>query len=342
VISGTDVQLVGTLSFADAATWSAQPAGRTAAVTDDGRQLAFVASTPITGYDNTDAATGAPDSEVFVYDADADRTTCASCRPDGTRPTGPSRLSPQSGPFDLSRGLTDDGQRVFFESDDALVPGDTNGRRDVYVSENADAGPALLSDGRFGGNAAFMDASADGDDAFIVTRARLVAQDRDDNADVYDARVGGGFPAPAPSAECQGDACQTPPAPPPAAPEPPTLFVRGAGAAETAPARASFRVKALDAKARRTLARTGTVTLTASITRAGVLSAKATMASGRSRIAVARRTVAARRPGTVGVRLTLSAAARSRLARTGRLALRITVAYSEARRPVTAALTLHR
>ena len=62
-----------------------------------------------------------------------------------------------------------------------------------------------------------MDVSADGDDIFFTTPAALVSQDRDGGAvDLYDARVGGGFPdvPPSPGA-CEGSACQGPGQPPP-------------------------------------------------------------------------------------------------------------------------------
>ena len=54
-----------------------------------------------------------------------------------------------------------------------------------------------------------------GRDVFFGTRESLVAQDQDSAGDVYDARVGGGFPPPPPSTvECEGDACSTPPSAP--------------------------------------------------------------------------------------------------------------------------------
>jgi hypothetical protein len=63
----------------------------------------------------------------------------------------------------------------------------------------------------------FFDASETGDDVFFLTSDRLVPLDTDTGLDVYDARVGGGFPAEPLSGPpvCEGDACQgAPPAPP--------------------------------------------------------------------------------------------------------------------------------
>jgi hypothetical protein len=51
--------------------------------------------------------------------------------------------------------------------------------------------------------------SATGSDIFFSTHTRLVGQDTDSLRDVYDARVGGGFPAPS-EHPCFGEACQGP------------------------------------------------------------------------------------------------------------------------------------
>ena len=50
-----------------------------------------------------------------------------------------------------------------------------------------------------------------GRDVFIYTSSQLVPQDNDTAGDIYDARIGGGFPPPPPPpVECEGDACSTP------------------------------------------------------------------------------------------------------------------------------------
>jgi hypothetical protein len=52
--------------------------------------------------------------------------------------------------------------------------------------------------------------SASGGDIFFTTRTALVGQDTDELLDYYDARIGGGYPAPKES-QCAGEACQQPP-----------------------------------------------------------------------------------------------------------------------------------
>ncbi len=66
----------------------------------------------------------------------------------------------------------------------------------------------LISGGKSSTDDFFADASETGNDVFFTTRSQLVAQDQDQLIDLYDARVGGGFPAPSSSSPCSGDDCQ--------------------------------------------------------------------------------------------------------------------------------------
>jgi hypothetical protein len=196
----------------------------TARVSADGSQLLFLSSAKLTGYDNTDLNTKAPDTQVYLYDSSAG-LGCLSCNPTEERPIGPASIPGTLQNGDTSayqpRVLTDGGRRVFFESADALASTDTNNDTDVYQWEAQGEGSCaraggcigLISSGRAAGGASFVDASADGADAFFLTDGSLVAADPG-SVDLYDARIGGGFPeAPAPI-PCQGDACQVlPPEP---------------------------------------------------------------------------------------------------------------------------------
>ncbi len=121
------------------------------------------------------------------------------------------------------RYLSDSG-RLFFNSAGPLVPQDTNGTVDVYEFEPSNIGNCressktfsarqggcvdLISNGTSARESVFLDASENGDDAFLLTDAQLSRRDTDTAYDVYDARVGGGEPEPAHPVECQGDACQ--------------------------------------------------------------------------------------------------------------------------------------
>ncbi len=175
-------------------------------ITPSGNQLAFIASTQLTSYDTNGH------EQIYLYDALSDELTCVSCNPRSPMSTADARFILTHDNKQLPHNLSDDGQRVFFESTEALVPQDTNGRRDVY--EWHDGELDLISTGSSGDESVFLDASASGRDVFFVTVEQLVRSDTDFLADVYDARVGG-KPEPAPIPGCSDDECQgTPVAPP--------------------------------------------------------------------------------------------------------------------------------
>jgi hypothetical protein len=202
---------------------SAQASYSTYRLSPDGRKLSFVSNGRLTSYDNTDAvpaADGSPrmDAEVYIYDGIADRLTCVSCNPTGQRPTG----APNGGPAAHSTfpkppsqivqsrqpGVRDDGS-IFFNSRDALVPQDVNGKMDVYQWKGHRV--RLISSGTDGGDSFLASSSDDGTDVFFQTRERLLASDRDDNEDIYDARVGGGFPKAPEASLCEGiEGCHGP------------------------------------------------------------------------------------------------------------------------------------
>ena len=222
---------------------------RTAEVTPDGHSLVFMSSASLTGYDNRGVRKGlvggsslveAEESieEAFLYEAQSGKLTCVSCDPTGEAPVNtnaiaggkqaegetfligtvlPNSLEPTYQP----QSITEDGSRVFFESAQPLVPQASNGWLDVYEWERDGTGSCqqtqgcifLLSSGSDPENSYLLDASANGNDVFIITRAQLVAQDRNDLDDVYDVRVDGVRPTVPP--ECAGTGCQgVPPAPP--------------------------------------------------------------------------------------------------------------------------------
>ncbi|MBA3865817.1 MAG: hypothetical protein H0X42_05655 [Solirubrobacterales bacterium] len=211
------------------------PATGAARVSADGTHLLFLSTARLTGYDNTDQLTGDPDQETFLYSAaGAGSLTCVSCNPTNERPIGPSAVpgavpngtAPDAVQSYKPRVLSSNGLRVVFESDDAIALTDTNNNADVYQWEAQGEGScnrgggcvALLSSGRSPGGARLVDASSDGSDVFFVTDDSLVASDPG-AVDLYDARVGGGFPIPQEPTPCEGDACQ----PLPPVPVDPTL-----------------------------------------------------------------------------------------------------------------------
>jgi hypothetical protein len=157
-------RLVTVLSAFDVTDWSMHPRNLTTRISPDGNWLAFMSQRSLTGYDNRDAVSGKPDQELYLYNAEHNQLTCASCNPSGARPHGQEysgTLSPlltntvwepgtwlsasipgwvkaddQFTQRYLPRSLADSG-RLFFDSYDALVPKDVNGTGDVYEFEPA-------------------------------------------------------------------------------------------------------------------------------------------------------------------------------------------------------------
>lgn len=218
------------------------PLAHTVRVTPDGTVLAFESELPLTKtYDNRPAVPGECGGaercrEVYLFDVGSGSRPptliCASCDPDGSPPVGPARLDKNIGGAYIWRNLSDGGGRLFFETPDALVPHDSNGLVDVYEWERAGEGTCTTASSSYaaghegctfpvsdvaGSSASeFMDASASGDDVFILTTDQLVSSDTDDRGDVYDARVGGGLPVTAAAAVCtNADSCKPPVSPQP-------------------------------------------------------------------------------------------------------------------------------
>jgi hypothetical protein len=226
----------------------------------EGSHLAFVSAGSPTGYDNADARDGRPNLEVYLYDAESDHLACISCNPSGARPQGrtfesenseesrqvAARLPAAYNQFTTPRVLSEDGNHLFFESYEALLARDTNGKDDVYEWQRASDQEAcdqigaelyvpsaggclsLISSGQSPIDSEIADAAPDGSDVFIRTAASLLPQDPG-QVDVYDARIDGGFTQPpAQPAACEGEACQGVPSPPDD-PTPASSAFQGAG-----------------------------------------------------------------------------------------------------------------
>jgi hypothetical protein len=175
-------------------------------VSPDDHYLAFITNTQVTQYDN------AGHTEMYRYNPISRAIVCVSCRPDGEPPTSEVKAS-QDGLF-----MANDG-RSFFSTEDALVHADTNESIDVY--EYVDGRPQLITPGtgetkvpqtflfRRVSPPGLVGVSADGGDVYFATYDTLVPQDHNGLfAKFYDARSGGGFPAPPPPLPCEAaDEC---------------------------------------------------------------------------------------------------------------------------------------
>lgn len=175
---------------------------RVAEVTPSGRYLAF--QTPgqvLPSYDN------AGHIELYRYDlATKAAPICLTCLPAGRPASGDSTFA--SGGTSVNGNITDDGSRIFFQSEVPLVPGDSNGKIDVYQWH--DGTLSLISSGTGSTDAWYGSATSSGSDVFFNSYDRLVPEDTDEQMDVYDARIDGGFPVPpGPPAGCVGTGCRT-------------------------------------------------------------------------------------------------------------------------------------
>lgn len=247
--------------------------------------------------------------------------------------------------------MSADGSRIFFDSPDPLVAGDVNGgsfsnglfggvtlSEDVYEWENGHV--SLISDGRSATGSVLGGTTLTGDDVFFTTLSSLVGQDGDGFDDIYDARVGGGFPAPSGtgSGGCQsGDSCHS-------GAGPTVFFPIPASSTLIAPPTISpqFSVNAISTKQRQAFAKNGKVTITVHTNAPGKITANAygKLASGLVRMSSASHSLSGARGGTAKLTLTLNSAGRKALAKNHKLPVRIEVTFSQSGEVDVATMTL--
>jgi hypothetical protein len=245
---GGQLAFIATLPESDSADWS--PNGFASSLrggggpnlTPDGRFLVFPSHAALTPDDTS--ASGA--SQIFRYDAQTGALIRISIGNDGFNDNGNrpaatpcafgacsenATLAPATRftePRRTDQTMSDDGAYVFFRSPLALTP---HALDDVRVGTDDSGKPAyaqniyewhdghvfLISDGRDTGSQVelsdvyLLGSSTSGHDVFFISSDRLVPQDTDTQMDIYDARVGGGFPFTPPPEPCSGDSCKPPP-----------------------------------------------------------------------------------------------------------------------------------
>ena len=198
------------------------PNGRYLAFTDNSTILSERFGAPNIGRNCPRVFVGGagPCTQVYVYDAEADELSCASCRRDGQAPLGDAgdpgtnaEERPQNQPgrsrfmSHLGRMVHNDGS-VLFTSLDGLVAEDSNGAKDAYRWRDGQV--QLVSRGLAGHDSRFLDASEDGKTVFFSTTDPIVPTDTDKSVDVYMTRPGAGFTYPVadPVAPCSGGDCR--------------------------------------------------------------------------------------------------------------------------------------
>jgi hypothetical protein len=144
------------------------------AISSDGTRVFFETDEKLVAADT--------DSEPDVYERSAGTTSLVS--------TGPAGGNGQF--FVAFGGVSSNGTRVVFETDEQLVAADSDAFYDVY--ERAGGTTTLVSTGPAGGNsnldAGYREISPDGNHVFFQTSEQLVSADTDAQTDVYE-RSGG-------------------------------------------------------------------------------------------------------------------------------------------------------
>jgi hypothetical protein len=217
---------IGTLASSDVSS-EGNPAGlaaqpdisRLAVPSPDGHVLVFASAANLTGQNLWQEYT-----EIYRYTGVGNTLICVSCTAPGVKPTGNASFGETAGgtydPPGLTSPMSEDGGRVFFQTPDSLVPEDTNGSApvspkfgtptstDVYEWEAGKV--SLISSGSASTPSVLQGTTPSGDDVMFTTTAQLVPGEGDGGYEnVFDARVGGGFPDPAQAApSCSGTGCR--------------------------------------------------------------------------------------------------------------------------------------
>jgi hypothetical protein len=150
--------------------------------------------------------------ELYRYDDRDGSLECVSCLHDGVTAYDAFTGNSDGG---LAFRISRDGDTIAFATAQKLVPGDINGRSDIYEWRKGARG--LITDGETEfPNAGLTAPTVIGVDAngsnifFLVAQPGLTGYEDDGVDNVYDARIGGGFPRPTPTLPCSEDSCQAP------------------------------------------------------------------------------------------------------------------------------------
>jgi hypothetical protein len=193
------------------------PGNDSSRITPDGSVLVFESKAQLTAYDN------ASHTEIYRYDDKDNSLLCVSCNPRIEPASSDARLqelSAANAPT-IIHNVTDDGDQVFFESEEALVEADIDGVNDVYQwkREEGSASLSLISSGQSGAYLKpegqpfpppnlLLSVTPDGEDVTFLSEDALVPGAPEGGAmQIYDARVNGGFPAPAQPPVCLKEDC---------------------------------------------------------------------------------------------------------------------------------------
>jgi hypothetical protein len=225
-----DTTFIATLAESDVKEANGNPSGlvgepdidRPAVPTPDGSVLAFASAANLTGQNPWEEFT-----QIYRYSVSGGTLECLSCTAPGIPPVGDADFGETAGgtyaPPGLSSPITEDGSMVFFDTPDSLVSSDRNGASplsakfgqptstDVY--EWKDGEVFMLSAGTASTPSILQGTNPSGADVLFTSTSQLVPFGADGGYEnVFDARVGGGFPAAEEEAAgvpaCVGSGCR--------------------------------------------------------------------------------------------------------------------------------------
>ncbi len=225
-----ETTFIATLVKSDVGDANGSPAGlvgepdidRPAIPTPDGSVLVFASAANLTGQNPTEEFT-----EIYRYAAAAETLECLSCTAPGVPPVGDADFGETAGgtyaPPGLSSPMTEDGSTVFLDTPDSLVSTDRNGASplsakfgqptstDVYEWHNG--ARSMISAGTASTASILQGTNPSGNDVLFASTSQLVGFLADGGYEnVFDARVGGGFPAAEEEAagtpSCVGSGCR--------------------------------------------------------------------------------------------------------------------------------------
>jgi dipeptidyl aminopeptidase/acylaminoacyl peptidase len=250
-------------------------------------------------------------NDAYLYDANEDKLTRISTGPSGGNGSfaasisAPSPLNQQefeSGNLRPYYSIDGDGQRMFFSTEEGLVPEDTDGKFDVY--EYFDGNVGLITPGNLPLREDFAGVSRDGRTVLFATNASLLPSDQDGGArDIYAARLGGGFPEPTPAPECDRTTCPLPANPRVSRPAPASTATKGSKGG----GRKVTKLSVVEVAAK---AKKGAIAVTVTAPSAGLVTGSAWIKQKGKKVVLAKGSVKAARPGSTGLSLRLTAAAR--------------------------------
>ncbi len=198
-------------------------------LTPDGRDFIFRTANKLVETD-TDSA-----FDIYRYDAvtgELARVSIGAASASGNSDNFNASIIERR-PHETHPAISSDGEAVVFVTAEPLLPRDGNGESDAYLWKSGKV--SLISTGAVGGGSGVAAISPSGRDIYFEPgTAKLTPSDIDVVADVYDARVEGGFNFPE-TTPCSGEACQPPPPPPPAPPTHETAKPGGEGNVKPCP-----------------------------------------------------------------------------------------------------------